>query len=53
MQKTILPLILAVLAALLGYFGVPRALEGVAQFGFFILLVVFIVLMISHLAEDR
>ena len=41
------------LAAVVGYFGVPQALEGIAQFAFFILLVVFIVLMISHLAEDR
>lgn len=53
MRKAILCLILAIAAALVGFAGVPESLEGLVQLGFFALLVVFVVLMVSHLAEDR
>ena len=52
MRKAIL-LILAGAVALAGFFGVPEAMEGLAQLAAFALLVVFVVLMVSHLAEDR
>lgn len=52
MRRLILCLTVA-LVALIALIGVPKAVEGLVQFGFFALLVVFVVLMVRHLAEDR
>ena len=53
MRIAITILVLAALVALIAFLGVPESMEGVAQLGFFALLVVIVVLMVSHLAEDR
>jgi uncharacterized membrane protein YtjA (UPF0391 family) len=52
MRKPILCLTLALIVALVAFIGVPEPMKGVAEVGLFALLVVFVVLMISHLVED-
>lgn len=53
MRRAIFCLILALVLAPVAFVDVPRALEGIVQIGLFALLVVFVVLMVSHLAEDH
>jgi hypothetical protein len=40
-------------AATVGFVGVPADFEALFQFGFFALLVVFVVLMVQHLVNNR
>jgi uncharacterized membrane protein YtjA (UPF0391 family) len=53
MRNAIICLALAFAVALVGFVDVPEAMEGLVQVGFFALLVVFVVLMVRHLAEDH
>ena len=53
MQSALLALMLAVGVALAGMTGVPEAMQGIVQLAFFSLLVVFVVLMVRYLAQDR
>ena len=53
MQSAILMLVLSITVALIGFLGVPEPMEGVVQLAFFSLLVVFVVLMVRYLAQDR
>lgn len=53
MQGAFLTLILSITVALVGLLGVPEPMEGLVQLTFFSLLVVFVVLMVRYLAQDR
>ena len=53
MRTAILFLILSLAVGLVGFFGVAERMEAVIQLAFFCCLVVFVVLMVRHLAQDR
>lgn len=53
MQGPLLCLLVTMSVALVGLAGVPADLEGVVQFAFFSFLVLFVVLMVRYLAQDR
>ena len=53
MQAVITSLVLSIMVALVGFLGVPEPMEGVVQLAFFSLLVVFVVLMVRYMAQDR
>lgn len=53
MQRAVLCLLLTIAVAVIGFAGVPETLEWVIQLAFFSLLVVFVYLMVRHLAQDR
>lgn len=52
MQSAIISLMLAIMVALAGLFGVPEEIGGVVQLAFFSLVVVFVFLMVRYLAQD-
>jgi hypothetical protein len=53
MRSSILCLVLALIVAVVALIDVPKSLEGLAEVGAFAVLVVFVVLMVRYLAEDR